>query len=78
MKFLVDSTKRVFLLTGDMGKNVFCNLEDIPKAIKCFDDPDEIKIFHFWNSRPRIASKKMLNEMFKYAGMKFKILPRKS
>lgn len=69
----IDNTQRVFLLTGDMGLNVFCNLKDIPKAVKSFDDPDSINFFHFWNNRQTKASKKMLNEMFAGNRMNFKI-----
>lgn len=70
----IDNTQRVFLLTGDGNLKVFCNLHDIPGAVNYFDDKDSIYITHFWNNQFRKASKKMLNEMFKAASMKFKIL----
>ena len=75
MNTQINNNERVFLLTGDMGKKVFCNLADIPNAIKSFDDPSEVEIYHFWNA-PKIykASKRLLNDMFKAANMKFRVL----
>jgi len=71
--FLIDNSQRVFLLTGDMNTKVFCNLKDIPKAIKMFDDKDSIGIRHFWNDAFKHASKKLLNSMFQAAQMKFRV-----
>ena len=73
METTINNNERVFMLTGDMGKKVFCNLADIPKAVKTFDDPSEITIYHFWNLAQRMASKKMLNGMFEAAQMKFRV-----
>jgi hypothetical protein len=73
MTTTINNDERVFLLTGDMGKKIFCNLSDIPKAVREFDDPSEIEIFHFWNLDKKRASKKLLNDMFKAAQMKFRV-----
>lgn len=75
MNTQINNNERVFLLTGDMGKKVFCNLADIPTALNSFDDKSEVEIYHFWNA-PKIykASKRLLNDMFKAAGMKFRVL----
>jgi len=74
MTTTLNNNERVFLLTGDMGKKVFCNLADIPKALKSFEDKSEVEIYHFWNA-PKIykASKRLLNDMFKASGMKFRV-----
>ena len=74
MKTTINNDERVFLLTGDMGRKVFCNLKDLPKAFKSFEDRDAVEINHFWNYKFTRASKKMINAMFKGAGMKFKLL----
>lgn len=74
MKTTIDNNQRVFLITGDMGQKVFCNLKDIPKALKTFQDKDGVNIQHLWNYSLKRASKKMLNNMFKGAGMKFRVI----
>lgn len=63
MKTSIDNNQKVFMLTGDMNRSIFCNLRDVPSAFKEFDG-DEIKIYYFWNNKPKRIYKKKLNEWF--------------
>lgn len=72
MNTTLDNDQKVFQLVGDMGKQVFCNLSDIPKCVKSFDDQDAITFHYFWNNRPKKISRKKLNEWFKANGVNAK------
>lgn len=61
----IDNDLRVFLLTGDMGKKVLCNMQDVEAAIKSFDDPDEVDVKHFWNGRFVKIGRRVLKEQLK-------------
>ena len=47
MQTTIDNNQKVFLLTGDMGKTVFCNMADIPAAFNTFEDKDAVKFYYF-------------------------------
>jgi hypothetical protein len=72
MKTQIDNGQKVFQLVGDMGRQVFCNLSDIPKALKSFDDKDAVEFFYFWNNRPKKISRRKLNDWFKTNGVNAK------
>lgn len=74
MQSIIDNSQRLFLITGDMNRHIVCNLHHIPAMIGDFADTDSIRIQHFWNSKFRRASKKMLNEMFEGANMNFRFI----
>lgn len=69
----IDNSHRVFMLTGDMNRSIFCNLNDIPTAIADFDDKDSIKFFHFWNQRQKKVSVNHLNDLFESNQLDFRI-----
>lgn len=74
MQTIIDNSQKVFLLTGDMGKTVFCNLSDIPTAYNSFDDKDEVKFYYFWNATRTHISRKKLNEWLKNNQINFKFI----
>lgn len=65
MTTTIDNNQKVFLLTGDMGKTVFCNMHDIPAAFNSFDDKDAVKLYYFWNATRTHISRRKLSEWFK-------------
>lgn len=71
----IDNNQRIFVVTrlGISTKTIFCNLSDIPKALKEFESNDEFKIQHYWNFQLKNISKKALNDMFKAHQINFKI-----
>lgn len=69
----IDNTQRVFIVEFDYSSTIFCNLQDIPAAIKQAIDKQSITIYHYWNFKKKKASKKMLNSMFKCSGMKIRV-----
>ena len=73
MKTTLDNAQRVFLFTGENSK-VFCNLHDVPNALKSFDNLDEVQMFEFWNFRLKKLSKKSLNVLFEGNQMKNRIV----
>lgn len=60
----IDNTQKVFMITGDMNKKVFCNLKDVPNAIRYFDDNTSIEMYMFWNNKRKRVSKRKMNEFF--------------
>lgn len=65
MLTIIDNNQKVFLLTGDMGRTIFCNIDDIPAAFNSFEDKDAVKFYYFWNATKTHISRKKLNEWFK-------------
>ena len=65
MKTTIDNNERIFLLTGDMGKALICNLKDLETCFNCFEDKDTVKIQHKWNNRFIKCSKKSIIDMLK-------------
>jgi len=74
MTTTIDNNQKVFLLTGDMGKTVFCNMHDIPAAFNSFEDKDAVKIYYFWNATRTHIGRKKLNEWFKANQINYKFL----
>jgi len=52
----LDNSQRVFMLSGDMNRQIFCNMRDLEKAFLDFDDKDNVQIFEFWNSTAKKVS----------------------
>lgn len=77
MKINLDNNQRKFLVQSQgLGnqKDIFCNLEHIPEVLKKeFQPNEEFKIFHFWNRKLKLCSKKYINEMFEGSKIDFKI-----
>ncbi len=57
----IDSSLRVFMVTGDNNRQIFCNMTELEEAFLDFDDKDSVQIFEFWNSRAsRVSLKKAI------------------
>lgn len=70
MTTTIDNNQRVFQIITSTGKQFFCNLCDINKIITQNGlNEGYYKVLHFWDNKPKIASKKLLNEMFAAAGV---------
>lgn len=65
MKTIIDNNSRIFMLTGDMGKTIICNIEDLEACFNDFEDKDGLKIQHKWNARFVHCSKKSIIDMLK-------------
>jgi len=75
MNTIIDNNQRVFLITrlGFSVSNYFCNLKDIPSCLADLEKHDSFKIYHFWDKKFSILSKKRLNEMFAANQIDFKL-----
>ena len=74
MTTTIDNSQKVFLLTGDMGRTVFCNMHDIPTAFSSFEDRDAVQIFYFWNATKTRITRKKLNTWFTANQIDYKFL----
>ena len=61
----INNNERIFLLTGDMGKALICNLKDLETCFNEFAEKDAVKIQHKWNGRFVKCSKKSIIDMLK-------------
>lgn len=66
----IDNNQRVFQVVDSYGRNYFCNLKQLNEVIR---ENNLIEgyytINHFWNNKPKKASKKLLKEMFEAQGI---------
>ena len=66
----IDNNQRVFQVVDSYGRNYFCNLKQLNEVIR---ENNLIggyyTINHFWNNKPKKASKKLLKEMFEAQGI---------
>jgi DNA topoisomerase IB len=70
MKTEIDNNQRVFQVIDSYGRNYFCNLKDLNNVIKENNLREGYyKVFHFWNGKPKRATKKLLTEMFQASGI---------
>ena len=72
----INTSERVFQVVkmGLVSKQVFCNLRQIPDVLKSeFEKYDEIKIYQFWDYKPKAVTKKLLNEMFSANQIDYKV-----
>ena len=70
MKTEIDNNQRVFQVIDSYGRNYFCNLNQLNQVIKENDLREGYyKVFHFWNNKPKRATKKLLTEMFEASGI---------
>ena len=70
MKTTIDNNQRVFQVIDSYGRQYFCNLSELNKVMK----ENNLRmgyytINHFWNNKPKRATKKLLNDMFESAGI---------
>lgn len=61
MKTTINNNQRVFQVTGEDCRQVFCNLNDVKQAVKSF--ATNIKVYEFWKCKPKFISINKLNEM---------------
>jgi hypothetical protein len=65
MKTTIDNNLRVFQVVDSLGHEWFCNLQDLNMVINENNlRSDYFKIYHFLNNKPKVATKKMLRDMF--------------
>jgi len=70
MKTEIDNNQRVFQVIDNHSRNYFCNLDQLNQVIKENNLREGYyKVFHFWNNKPKRASKKLLTEMFEASGI---------
>lgn len=74
MTTTIDNNQKIFMLQGDMGRTVFCNLADVPAAFNSFDDRDAVEIYYFWNYAKKRIRKTQLNTWFKANQINAKLL----
>lgn len=71
MNITIDNNKRIFQVITSTGKQVFCNLEHLNQVVKDLGTHEGyFKIYHFWNNKAKIVSKKFLKEMFEANNIK--------
>ena len=73
MQTILDNNQRVFLVVDSCGRNYFCNLKDLNKVILENNlNSGYYTIYHFWNNKPKKATKKLLKDMFNAQGIEQK------
>ena len=66
----IDNNQRVFQVVDSYGRNYFCNLKQLNEVIRENNLVEGYyTINHFWNNKPKKASKKLLKEMFEGQGI---------
>lgn len=75
MKTIINNSERVFFIAtyGLEAGSVVCNLKDIPRAVRSIEKNQPFKIYHIWNHRLKVISKKVVNEMFYAHNIEFKL-----
>lgn len=70
MVTIIDNNQRVFQIVDSNGRNYFCNLKQLNEVIRENNLVEGYyTINHFWNNKPKKASKKLLKEMFEAQGI---------
>ena len=70
METTIDNNQRVFQVVDSYGRNYFCNLKQLNEVIRENNLVEGYyTINHFWNNKPKKASKKLLKEMFEAQGI---------
>jgi hypothetical protein len=70
----IKNNERIFLLLGDMGQTLICNIEELEKCYNEFDDKDGLIIQHKWNGRFVKCSKKSIVDMLKSLNLNYSFL----
>ena len=66
----IDNNQRVFQVVDSYGRNYFCNLKQLNEVIRENNLVEGYyTINHFWNNKPKKASKKLLKAMFEAQGI---------
>lgn len=70
MTTTINNTERVFQILSSTGGQWFCSLKDISSIIRENNLIDGYyKVNHFWDNKPKRASKKLIADMQKAAGL---------
>jgi hypothetical protein len=65
MNTTINNNLRVFQVVTSVGKQAFCNLDELNNVMaNLCTHAGYFKIYHFWNNKPKRASKKLIDEMF--------------
>lgn len=71
MKTTINNDLRVYQITTSVGKQAFCNIEDLNRVIAELDTHQGyFKVYHFWNNKPQRLSRKALDQMFEGSQLK--------
>jgi hypothetical protein len=64
MTTTINNELRVYQVITSVGKQFFCNIEQLNYVINSECKEGQFKIYHFWNNKPQRLTKKTLKEMF--------------
>ena len=65
MTTILDNNQKVFQIVTSTGKQAFCNFDDLNRTVESLETHEGyFKIFHFWNNKPKLVTKKFLKEIF--------------
>ena len=65
MKTTIDNSLRVYQVITSLGKQHFCNIEQLNEVVEFLDThKGYFKIYHFWNNKSQKLSRKVLDQMF--------------
>lgn len=71
MKTTIDNNLRVYQVITSIGHQYFCNIEDLNRIVlEAGLRSGYFKIYHFWNNKPELLSRKGLDEMFNGSNIK--------
>ena len=65
MTIQLDNNQRVFQVVTSVGKQAFCNLNQLNEVIEELGTHEGyFKLYHFWDNKAKVVSKKLLKDMF--------------
>ena len=64
MKTTINNSLRVFQVVTSTGYQFFCNIDQLNYIINSECKTGYFKIYHFWNNKPKLVTKKYLLELF--------------
>lgn len=65
MKTEIDNNLRVYQVITSLGKQLFCNITELNECVKSLGTHEGyFKIYHFWNNKPELLTKKKLKDLF--------------
>lgn len=65
---ILNNNERVFMVTWSLANHVFCNLKDLSSVVKSNSlAAGYYTIYHFWNNKPKKATKKLIKDMHEAA-----------
>lgn len=64
MNTIINNDLRIYQVITNIGKQFFCNIEQLNYVINSECKDNNFKIFHFWNNKPKKINKLDLDSMF--------------